>query len=481
MSTQEQLHEQHLNTEESYLESALTRSVRLMADARQRWGIVPPEIKAMILDEELTPVLEVVVDQTTEAYGVVPRSFRVEGNDLIDPHGQSLTEVSERGSRWSRQEVKRGVPGAWKELQRRNTEAENIARIARMPAGTLLLEISANPIDWTIEERAGQHYTGLTMIRASVKPHDNPSEVSQFNFILPNLDTPEAILNLQDRLGIGSDGETVDTNKILAHPLEKLYDGSAIGTAREIDGLLGASLLEKSVGHSTLRMIQRAIERRREAWRFITNSEQADVHSELLAHIEWLSTRHRQFWEQEMAAIRTGFTRELKDRFLNRQISAPTVEGGILVAAASRAAQAGDVYIACGTTVTATEFSTQTATAAGRAEAVKPLLENVVGKGECGACGAKGSLYGCGLCSSCNKKWCDIYVRTGEQTAIKDLTSSRSSKSKNAKQSQQKTPKESDWQRIKREVQEKKIIRRQQRQLEIEAKRKRSQDEKLAA
>lgn len=463
-STQEQFHEQHhIFSDEAYLDSALIRSVRLMAEARQRWGTVPPEIKAMILDEELTPVLEVVVDQTTEAYGVVPRSFRVEADDLIDPHGQSLTGVAERGSRWSRQEVKQGVPGAWNELQRRNTEAKNIAKIARMPAGSLLVEVSANPIDWTAEERTAQHYTGLTMIRASVKPYDDPNEVLQFNYVLPNLDTPEAILNLQNRLEIENDGQTIDTNKMLAHPLEKAYDGSALAAGREIDGLLGATLLEKSVGHSALRMIQRAIERRREAWRFITNNEQSDVHSELLAHIEWLATRHPQFWEQELAPIRTGFTRELKDRFLNRHLTtSEVVAGSIIVAAASRAAEAGDVYIACGTIVTATEFSTQTASAAGRAEAVKSLLENVVGEGECSACGVKGSLYGCGLCSGCNKKWCDIFVMTGNQTAIKNLASSRR-QAKAVEQPQQKSPKETEWQKIVREDNEKKIVQKQKR------------------
>jgi len=427
MPSQEQLTEQFDEAvEEDFLDSALTRAVRLMAEERERLGHVTPELKAMILDEELTPVLEVVVDQTREAYGVVPRSFRVQGDDLIDPHDQSLAEVADRGREWSRQEVVKEVPGAWRELQRRTAEANNIATIAQMPPGTLCIEVSANPIDWTEEERESQHYTGLTMIRASLKPLDSPNEVIQLNFVLPELDAPEAILNLQQKLDIEPGEQTIDTQRLLANPKLVEFDGSVTEAGREVDGLLGAVLLEKSVGHSTLRMIKRAIERRRETWRFITSADQSDVHEELLAHIERLSFAHPQLWEHGMAGIRTGFTKELKDRFLGREqlvteSTTPTVS--ILEAAAERAVLAGDVYVACGTTVNATALGeSQSATPAQRAEVVASLRTEIKGKGTCNGCGTTGLLYGCGIfCYSCNKKWCDEFVATGKQLEANEL------------------------------------------------------------
>lgn len=56
-----------------------------------------------------------------------------------------------------------------------------------------------------------------------------------------------------------------------------------------------------------------------------------------------------------------------------------------------------------------------------RAKMIKQLREKSVGKGSCSACGAGGKLFGCGLCASCNKKWCDIYEKFGKQTPINDL------------------------------------------------------------
>jgi hypothetical protein len=56
-----------------------------------------------------------------------------------------------------------------------------------------------------------------------------------------------------------------------------------------------------------------------------------------------------------------------------------------------------------------------------RQKIAKILQKEVKGKGSCAACGAKGNLFGCGLCSRCNKEWCDKYEATGEQTPVNKL------------------------------------------------------------
>jgi len=61
-----------------------------------------------------------------------------------------------------------------------------------------------------------------------------------------------------------------------------------------------------------------------------------------------------------------------------------------------------------------------------RRKIVKNLREQVIGKGSCSACGAKGKLFGCGLCNACNKEWCDKYESSGEQMAINKLGRARS-------------------------------------------------------
>jgi hypothetical protein len=56
-----------------------------------------------------------------------------------------------------------------------------------------------------------------------------------------------------------------------------------------------------------------------------------------------------------------------------------------------------------------------------RQKIAKNLQEEVKGKGSCAACSAEGNLFGCGLCSRCNKEWCEKYEASGEQTPINKL------------------------------------------------------------
>jgi hypothetical protein len=56
-----------------------------------------------------------------------------------------------------------------------------------------------------------------------------------------------------------------------------------------------------------------------------------------------------------------------------------------------------------------------------RQKIAKNLQKEVKGKGSCAACSAEGNLFGCGLCSRCNKEWCEKYEASGEQTPINKL------------------------------------------------------------
>jgi len=58
---------------------------------------------------------------------------------------------------------------------------------------------------------------------------------------------------------------------------------------------------------------------------------------------------------------------------------------------------------------------------ADRIRIARSLREEVKGNGSCAACGAKGKLFGCGLCGACNKEWCEKYEATGKQTPINKL------------------------------------------------------------
>jgi len=402
-------------TEFSRLRNPAVHNVDLMADEIAVYGGVTPELWAMVADEEFTQGAEVLAVQEM-AYAAVPRSFRQHGEDLIDPYNQSLKQVLHDGIDYMRQELSLGTPGADWELSRREAEFRNAETIMSMQPSMLCVEISATPFDKPKHEQLAQHYTDLTMIRLSHKDQNN--KIAQYNYALP-VSSPEFLRAIQIKLGRKPDEQLIGSQELLENPIIQNADQSPDQLARHFDGLIGAALLEAAVGHSAVRMINRAIENRRESWEFVTSHSQADIHYELQAAMQQAAQLPPSARAEAMDAIRSGFWKELKDRFQGKQQMA--MEGGILMAAAARAVVDGDVFISCGSTVVATQFASSGESSISRAQIAESLQKEVKGSGSCSACGAKGLLYGCGFCGRCNKKWCEEYKRTGKQTNIKDL------------------------------------------------------------
>jgi hypothetical protein len=395
--------------------NAATRNVDLMAFEMQLYGEVSDELWAMVQDEEATHAAELLAAQEM-AYATVPRTFRLEGNDLVDKHNQRLKKVLQGGIKNIQDQQDKGVPGASWELRRRLAESVNVDKIIGLGPGMACVEISASPFDKPENERKAQHYTDLTMIRASFMGHDNL--VQQYNYVLP-VSSIELLKAIQTKLGRSSEEHILSSEELLENPIIQPADEPVETAIRELDNLIGAALLEVSVGESAVRMIKKAIENRKEAWQFINSESNDNLHNELKAVMVQAAELPPAQRQRAIEAIRSGFWKELKDRFSERKVLMQ--EGGIIMAAAERAVADGDVFIACGSTVTATSFSGEGSGLIGRAGVVKSLRENIIGNGACSGCGAKGKLYGCGLCSSCNKKWCDIYEATGKQTEIKEL------------------------------------------------------------
>lgn len=400
----------------SDLPNAATRNVDLIAHELKLFGHITPELRAMVLDEELTHAAEVIAAQEM-GYAAIPRTYCQTGGDLIDAHNQSLKKVFADGINSSRQELSQGVPGADWELRRRKAEFKNLETILAMPDRTVCVEISAPPFDKPESEKQAQHYNDLTMIRVSIKDR----RVLQYNYALP-LSSLEFLQTVQTKLGRSAKDHLVTSEELLENPIVERIDQPAELAAQKYDSLIGAAVLEVSVGHSAVRMIKKAVENRRETWKFVSDQDHSDIHQELVTAMQqaaFLNPAHR---EQAMSAIRSGFWKEFKDRFRGNQHD--TMAGDILRSAAARAVADADVFIACGSTVVATEFSTAStriSTVSTRAQEVEPLRNQLKGEGSCGACGMKGSLFGCGLCRNCNKKWCDQYVQTGKQLEIKNL------------------------------------------------------------
>jgi hypothetical protein len=427
--------------------SAKTRGVDLMAQELEVFGYVTPELWDMIQDEEDTFAAELLPSQEM-TYATVPREFQLKKGELVDIHGQYLNDVLKGGVESVEQQLKQGVPGADWELRRREAELNNLKKLMTMPAGMACIEISASPFDKPKHEQEAQNYTNLTMIRASFK--HSAAKVNQYNYVLP-VSSREFLKAVQAKLGRQPGDFILNSEELLENPIIQEVNEPAELAAKNLDSLIGAALLEAAVGQSAVQMIRQAIENRREAWQFITSANNLDLHQELRVAMHEAASLPQTERLRAMDAIRSGFWKELKDRFVGHQITIQ--EGGIIMAAASRAVADGDVFIACGTSTTATEFVTNNvASMVGRTEIVKKLRENVTGSGSCSACGAKGKLYGCNLCSGCNKKWCDIYERTGKQTEIKELAYQNYSRPQSSIFNFKSESLAEYWQRINREI-----------------------------
>ena len=397
---------------------AATRNVDFIAHEISLYGQASEGLWEMVLDEEATHAAELLAAQEM-AYATVPRSFYIENGDLVDKHNQHLKDVINGGVESIRRSIGQGVPGSAWELRRRLAESRNVDKIIKMDPGQVCVEISASPFDKPETERKAQHYTDLTMIRASFKGYEGV--IRQYNYVLP-VSSPEFLQAVQTKLGREADDHILSSEELLENPIIQEVDEEHELAARGLDNLIGAALLEVSVGESATRMIRRAILNRREAWQFINSENNNDLRHELKSLMGEAALLPPSERGATMDAIRSGFWKELKDRFSERKIY--DQGGGIIMAAAERAVADGDVFIACGSTVRATAIpgNNNLNAAQARTEIVRDLLEKVVGNGSCGACGAKGRLYGCGLCGSCNRKWCDIYQRTGRQTEISELS-----------------------------------------------------------
>lgn len=451
--------------------NAATRNVDLMADELAMLGYISPELWAMALDEEDTHAAELLPAQDKMAYATVPRNYRQEDGDLVDKHNQHLTAVLDGGVAHIKERLASGVPGSDWELRRRLAERKNLDRIIDMPTGSVCLEISASPFDKPKPEQKAQHYTDLTIVRASFKGHEG--EVDQYNYVLP-ISSLEFLRAVQSKLGRHGENQILASDELLENPIIEPVDQPIGVAAKKFDSLMGAALLEASVGDSAVRMIKKAIESRREAWQFITSEDNIDLHQELMAAMQSAALLPQSERAEAMDSIRIGFWRELIDRFRGRDIIIR--EGGVLMAAAARAVVDGDVYIACGSTVSAMAPTTRES-AASRSQTVASLRSEIKGSGSCSACGAKGTLYGCGLCSRCNKKWCDVYEQTGKQLEIKELAYQNYGRdTETAKTSTgsllnaDETLKE-QWARIGREVKQKQEIKKM-REAESEARRR---------
>ena len=108
--------------------------------------------------------------------------------------------------------------------------------------------------------------------------------------------------------------------------------------------------------------------------------------------------------------------------------------------AGESAAEAGTTYSLCGTVVSGTAGLNTLGMltgfeSVGLAVRLKEIekLQSEKRDGICVTCGSSGSVYGCGLCSRCNKVWCDEYASTGRGLSVEQVGKIVNKKSSSAK------------------------------------------------
>lgn len=390
-----------------------TRSAELFYLDIQYYGAVRLETAMAVLDEEQTNAAEDIA-RAKSGYAVVPRTYFQKQNDLVDIHGVSLKQVFKDGVAWAEQEAAAGALGAEWELQRRRAELSNLNRFIGLGPGSLFIEISAPP-DRPVSELNAQGYTGMTHVRVSAKDHSN--KIRQYNFILPASDAL-FLNNLQELLGVSADDRKGEAQALLGNPVVRPLECNIDATIREIESACGAAILNTSPDQAVLQMIKKAAGARKEAWEFVRSDGHADLNEELKNKIAELAKLSPSYWREGMARIRTGYMKELRERYEGKARLAP--DGSIIDAAAAQAVAESDVFITCGGAIIANTSRGQSA--ASHAEIAEQLLHEVQGTGVCQACGARGTLYGCGIfCGACNRVWCAEYARSGKELSYAQI------------------------------------------------------------
>jgi len=386
-----------------------TRSVELFYLDIQQYGAVRSETVKAVLDEEQTNAAEDIA-RVKAKHAVVPRTYYQKGESIIDVHGVDLGQVFEGGVKWAEAQAATKRPGADWELGRRQAEARNYKEFIKLPAGKLFVEISSTP-NKPHHELSAQGYDGMTHVRVSAK--DESLRVKQLNIILPSSE-PRFLTELQKILGTPDGQISLDSQEILARPKVLVADEDLSQSLKEVENRCFAALYNSDVNKSVIHMLKQAADTKKQGWDFVSSPTHADLNRELAQKLTELAMNQPAEWLEGIERIRAGYMKELRERFDGKARQAE--HGSIIDAAAAQAVADSDVFITCGGVIEASSKSGSQTSASAVANA---LLNEVKGSGTCMACGASGTLWGCGVfCGECNRIWCEEYKRSNGKTEL---------------------------------------------------------------
>lgn len=402
--------------------SAETKSVaKIERDLRQN-GYLDPITRQEIIDEEKTHAVEILALITR--HGCVPREYIFIDNDLRDEYGYSIDEVIVAGVVDAQEKIVANIPGAAKELRRRQIELEVLrGHVLTLPVGGSCIEWSTTDDSWTDEEKLAHGYTGKTHARVTSRSSEN--EFVQLNIILPHNDLK--IINRCRRLIDPDSVELGSAEEILASPQRTTLDISKpVDIVKFIETEFSRALLSTHTSLAVTNMLKSLFRKRRDAKEYVF--AQDDIFEAMVDSFIDIAGNDVLVWRSMVDVTRGGAWHLLierykrNDKYVEDSASQTTIKD-----AAIRAASVGAVFTACGGSVDMkTVISSSTPPLLERIVVVRTLLVQETGRGKCSSCGASGGLFGCGVfCKSCNDIWCDEYLKTGEQLEPRQIVMKR--------------------------------------------------------
>lgn len=397
--------------------AAEVRSIAEIERDVRLYGNLLPETRRKIIDEEKTHAAEILAGFTKR--GCVPREYYLEDGKLVDEYGYSLDRVIEFGVKDTEEKIALGVPGADKELLRRQAELHVLrSQVMVMPPGSACIEWSATDNLWSEEELRIQGYPGDTHVRLTVRVDEKT--LRQYNIILQGSDL--RVINKCRRAIHPSTEPLSSALEILQCPLiTSLSKEHPDNFVELIRTEFSRALLSVNKPRAALNMLKVFVRKRKDAWSHVNDHD--DIFDALVDTFEQAACINPDEWRNLADQARGGawqlLVEGLDNKITKRRESITTSS---VAAAGQRAAAAGAVFTACGGTVSMKPLWHEGISSKDRVGIVKMLLGAEAGHGVCGSCQDDGELKGCGVfCEPCNEVWCEEFLLTGRQLQPEEI------------------------------------------------------------
>lgn len=398
--------------EKKYIRPELSSIDKIRQDIKT-FGYCLESTKKQIIDEEKTQAAEILATRNYKAE--IPRIYRVLENDLVNEYGVSLKSVLDNGIDYLHENPNNKIGHDW-EIRRRRIERNNLEKIISCPEGIACIEISSTDLARPKNELLEQGYTGDSLLRVSYK---NNNQVCQKNIILKTSDV-KTLNMLRKRIDKNAQ-ELSSSEEILRDVLYVSVDPENFDNlCADLHNFVDSEFQKKTPAKFMASIIRKAKQKNKDAWSTVNSHNK--IFDEMFMMFEELALS-RDGKVENINAIRAGCWQALLEASVSSRNKVMSIDSGV-----ARARAVGSVFTSCGGTVS---FEASSNYSGGflffeRYDTVRNLLGKTHSIGLCRSCGRTSLMHGCGVyCGSCNRVWCNVYLRTGKQLSDKEISQTK--------------------------------------------------------